>query len=151
VFCKRTTPPPPLPCTHHHPTLTHRPPSLFHMAPPKPSHSGSVSDFGLKPPPRLAFHKRMTPPPPPPCTHHHPTLTHCPPSSFHMACQKPSHSGSISDFGPKLVPHLTFREHSTPPPPPPHPSHCTTSLHCSPPSFPLVCLQLSSSGLVSDS
>ena len=204
AFCEHTTPPPPLPHMHHHHTPTQCPPSRFHAARLKPSHSSSVSDFGpttrslppvsrtrdptttttlyrppphpyatssvavsigatetepqwlgfgllTKPTPCLPFCERMTPPPPLPCTDHHPTPTHCPPLPFHMACQKPSPSSSVSDFGPKPTPRLAFRKRTTPPPSPPHPPHCTTSLHCSSPPFPLACLQLSSSGSVSDS
>jgi hypothetical protein len=70
VFRGHTTPPAPLappplpPHMHHCHTLTHRPPSPFHMVCPKPSHNGLVSYFWLKPHP-------------PPCISqtHHPTTT----------------------------------------------------------------------------
>src|SRR5882762_2283691 len=108
---------------HHHPTPMHCPPSPFHTVRLKPSHSGSVSDFQPKPAPRLAFRKRTTPPPPLPRTHHHPTPTQRPPLPFHTARLKPSHSGSVSDFGPKFTPRLAFHKHATPPPPLPRIHH----------------------------
>ena len=124
VFCERTTLPPPLPRTHHHHTPTQRPLLPFHLAHPKPSHSGSVSEFRPKPAPRLVFRQCTTPPPPLPCTHHHPTLNHRPPSLFHTVRPKLSHSGSVLDFGLKTPPRPHhYLVHTTSPPLPTIPHH----------------------------
>src|SRR5882762_2174404 len=135
---------------HHHPTPMHCPPSPFHTVRLKPSHSGSVSDFQPKPAPRLAFRKRTTPPPPLPRTHHHPTPTQRPPLPFHTARLKPSHSGSVSDFGPKFTPRLAFREHATPPPPLPRIHHHPTPTQHPPLLFHTAHPKPSHSGSVSD-
>jgi hypothetical protein len=131
-------------------TPQHAPPSI--AAPPQPETEPQKLGFGFFGPPAawLAFRECTTPPPPLPPTHHHHTPTQHPPSRFHAAQPKPSPCGSVSDFRPKPTPCLAFRECTTPPPPP-HLPHCTTSLHCSSPPFPLVRPQLSSSGSVSDS
>ena len=100
AFHEHTTPPQPPSHTHHHSTPMQRSPLPFHTACPKPSHSGSVSYFWLKPHPSPRISRT-----------HHPTTT----SSYAPLHRIPaSPTAIVPNSTPEIEPYLCCFRRRTP-------------------------------------